>query len=118
MEAKVETVVSEIPDYVTVGSDLGSVINNVSDTLLSVADVESATAAVPRLTEATSKLGGLADLFNKLPETAKSSVSSLAANNISALQPTIDKVAGIPGVGSILKPVLDSFNRKISFVFC
>ncbi len=100
--------------YVNIGGDLGNVINNVTDTLTTVTDAESATTALPRLTEASSKLGALSELFNKLPGPAKSAISNIAANKITSLQPVIDRILQIPGVGTILKPALDSLTQKLT----
>lgn len=101
-------------DYVNIGSDLGNVINGVSDTFTTVTDAESATAALPQLTEATSKLGTISELFNQLPDSAKSAISNIAANKITSLQPIIDRIIEIPGVGPVLKPAIDSLMAKLA----
>jgi len=102
------------PDYANIGSDLGNVVNTVTDSLGNITDAESATAALPQLTEATSKIGTLSEVFSKLPAPAQATLSSLAENKISTLQPMLDKVVAIPGVGPILKPALDSLMQKLA----
>ncbi len=114
LENPVSDISTETPDYVNIGSDLGSIVNKITDSLSSVTDAESATAALPQLTEATSKIGTLSEVFSKLPDPAKSTISSLAENKISALQPMIDRLVEIPGVGSILKPAIDSLMQKLA----
>lgn len=113
----VNSVSDEAPgasDYVNIGSDLGNVINSVSDTFTTVTDADSATAALPQLTEATSKLGAISELFNQLPDSAKSAVSNIAGNKITSLQPIIDRIIEIPGVGPILKPAIDTLMTKLA----
>ncbi len=113
-EGTVQEKETDSSGYVNLGSDLGNVINNVTDTLTSVTDEESATAALPKLTEASSKLGALSELFSKLPGPAKSAISNIAADKITSLQPLIDGIIKIPGVGPILKPVIDSLTQKLT----
>lgn len=114
IENSISDVATDSSDYVNIGSDLGNVINSVSDTFSSVIDADSATAALPQLSEATSKLGGISELFNELPDPAKSAISNIAANKISSLQPIIDKIIEIPGVGPILKPAIDTLMAKLT----
>lgn len=114
VESSIEEVATETSGYAKIGSDFGSVINGVSDTFTNVTDVESAKAALPQLKEATSKLGALSELFNKLPESGKSAISGTASNQVSNLQPIIDKVTAIPGVGAVLKPATDSLMQALS----
>ncbi len=106
--------VEPAPDYANIGSDLGNIVNTVTDSLGNITDAESATAALPQLTEATSKIGTLSEVFSKLPAPAQATLSSLAENKISTLQPMLDKVVAIPGVGPILKPALDSLMQKLA----
>ena len=114
IENSVNDAAPDSSGYVNIGSDLGNVINNVTDTLTSVTDEQSATAALPKLTEASSKLGALSELFNKLPDPAKSAISNIAADKITSLQPLIDGIIKIPGVGPILKPAIDSLTQKLT----
>jgi len=107
-------VATESPDYVNIGSDLGNIINNVADTLKTVSDAESATAALPKITEASSKLGTISELFNKLPDPAKSAINNIAEQKITILQPVIDRILQIPEVGPILKPAIDSLTQKLT----
>jgi len=110
----IEGTVPETQDYVNIGSDLGNIVNGVTDSLGSVTDAESATAALPQLTEATAKIGTLSEVFSKLPGPAKSTLSSLAESKITALQPIVDKITAIPAVGPILKPAIDSLMQKLA----
>ncbi len=105
---------NEPADYVNIGSDLGNIVNSVTDTLGSVTDAESATAAAVQITEANSKISTLSEVFSKLPDPAKSSISSLAENKISSLQSLIDNVVAIPAVGPILKPSLDTLMQTLA----
>lgn len=99
---------------VNIGNELTNIFSSSTVALGSITDVESAKAAVPALTEATGKLGGLSSLFDKLPGSAKGAVSTVAENGMSSLQAAIDKVEQIPGVGPIIKPVVDGLMEKLA----
>lgn len=114
IESPTAEINTETPDYVNIGSDLGNIVNGITDSLGSVTDAESATAALPQLTEATAKIGTLSEVFNKLPSPAKATISSLAENKITTLQPLVDKIVAIPAVGPILKPAIDSLMQKLA----
>ncbi|MCF6204201.1 MAG: DUF937 domain-containing protein [Methylococcaceae bacterium] len=105
---------NEPSDYVNIGSDLGNIVNSVTDTLSTVTDADTATKAAVQISEATSKISTLSEVFNKLPGPAKSTISSLAENKISTLESHINKVVTIPGVGPILKPSLDTLMQTLT----
>ena len=105
---------NESSDYVNIGSDLGSIINSVTDSLATVTDTETASAALPAISEASSKLEGLSELLNKLPAPAKSAITNIAANKVTSLQLFIDRTLEIPGVGPILKPAIDSLMQRLT----
>lgn len=87
--------------------NLTGIFDSASETLGGITDIDSATAAVPGLEELGGKVTGAADMFDKIPEAARGPLSGIATEGLGSLQPIIDKVMGIPGVGDILKPILD-----------
>jgi len=98
-----------LPDGVdmdAIKGQLDGVFGSTTDALSGITDADSATAAIPALEEATSKLGGVNDLVARLPDAAKGPVSSIVSGGMSTLQPILDKVTALPGVGSILEPVI------------
>lgn len=95
------------------GIDLGEISNNLDgvftsakDSLGGITDLDSAREALPGLEEATGKLSGLNDVITRLPDAAQGPIGSIVSNGISALQPLVDKVTAIPGVGDIVGPVI------------
>jgi len=77
-----------------------------SESLSGITDLESAKNAVPALQEAASNLGGLNDVMARLPEAAKGPLGSIVQGGIGTLQPLIEKVSAIPGVGAVIGPVI------------
>jgi len=99
------------------GSDM---LKNVSETFAKatatfkgVTDADSATAALPDISKLTESFGGFSDMYGKLPDAAKSAVSSVFASALGELKPIIDKVLAIPGVEAILKQPVDGMLEKI-----
>ncbi|MFK7890265.1 MAG: DUF937 domain-containing protein, partial [Granulosicoccus sp.] len=90
----------------TITTEFSSVIGSTQETLTGITDVDSATAAVPAIQDAASKLGGLSDVITRLPEAAQGPIGSLVSNSLSSIQPLIEKVTAIPGVGAIIEPVI------------
>lgn len=95
------------------GVDLGEISNNLNgafssatDSLSGITDVDSATAALPAIEEVTGKLGGLSDVITRLPDAAKGPIGGIVETGLATLQPLIEKVSAIPGVGSIIEPVI------------
>ena len=84
-----------------------------TSTLSAITDGESATAALPQLSQLTESFGGMSDLFGKLPDAAKGAVSGVFGSAISELKPMLDKIMAIPGVDAIIKPAIDALMAKL-----
>ncbi len=89
------------------GDDVTGMFNSASETLGGITDVESATAAVPGLEDLGSKVSELPALFDKVPEAARGPLQGIVGEGLGSLQPIIEKVTAIPGVGGVIGPVLD-----------
>ena len=87
--------------------DVTGLFNQASETLGGVTDLESATAALPGLEELGGQVEGLPSLFEKVPEAARGPLEGIVGEGIGSLQPIIDKVMAIPGVGGVIGPVLE-----------
>ncbi len=99
---------------VNIGNELTNIFGSTTDALGNITDIDSAKAAVPALTDASGKLGSLSSMFEQLPGPAKTAVSTIASNGMGSLQAVIDKVAQIPGVGPIIKPITDGLMEKLA----
>jgi len=101
-------------DLTAISGGLEGVFGSTTDALSGVTDVESAQSAIPAIEEATSKLGGMSDLITRLPEAAQGPIASIVSNGMTAIQPLIEKVTAIPGVGAVLEPVLQPMLDMLS----
>jgi len=84
-----------------------------TSTLSGITNGETATAALPQISQLTESFGGMSDLFGKLPDAAKEAVSGVFGSAISELKPILDKIMAIPGVDSIIKPAIDALMAKL-----
>lgn len=96
-----------------IGDQFNDTISGVQTSLGSVTDVDSARAALEGLQASDAGLGKIGDLMASAPAEAKSGVAGLATTAIGTLRPMIDKVLEIPGVGDVLRPVLDSVLARL-----
>jgi len=81
--------------------------NQASETLGGVTDADSATAALPALEELGGQVSGLPDMFDKVPEAARGPLQGIVGEGLGSLQPIVEKVMAIPGVGGVIGPVLE-----------
>ena len=98
----------------SLGKEVTSTLGNLTQTFGSITDVDSAKAALPTLTTATDKLGSLAGMMEKLPEAARGPIKQIVTGGMPQLEGILNKLGAIPGVGAILKPVLESMAPKLA----
>lgn len=100
---------SSMPAGIDLGAISGSldgVLSTTGEAFSGITDVESATAALPSLEDATSKLSGLSETISMLPDAAKGPIAGIISGGLATLQPIIDKVTAIPGVGPVIEPIV------------
>ena len=103
-----------VPETPNVVGDLTKLYTTATETLTQVKDVPSAQAAAPELEGLVGTLDSLKPLLDKLPEAAKTALSTLQSKNLGPLKELVTKVLAIPGVSEKLKPILDALIAKLS----
>lgn len=101
-------------DAAGIGSELKNTMGSLTTSFSGITDVDSAKAALPNITSASDNLGGLAGMMAKLPEAAQGPIKAVVAGGMPQIQEMIDKISAIPGVGPIVKPVLDGLTEKLA----
>ncbi len=94
-------------DSSEIGGQLTGTVDTIRTSLGSITDEASARAALPDLTAASESLGNIQGMMGDMPEAARGPVAGIVSNAMTALEPLIEKVRDIPGVGPIINPVLD-----------
>lgn len=92
------------------------VLGGYQETLTGITNEASATAALPDMESLNEKLGGFAGTVGKLPEGVQSMVKTQFASLLEPIKAQIDKITAIPGVGPILKPVIDAMLEKVGLI--
>ena len=101
------------PDVAAMGKDLTGMFSSATTGLEGITDAESAKAALPKLTEVGTKVDGLTTLMDKVPDAGKGALSKIVGDNLGKLQALVEKVTALPGVGDIIKPVIDPIMEKL-----
>jgi hypothetical protein len=97
-------------------SDLGSAYTSATETLTGITDEASAQAAVPKLEELSTKLDGLKALWEKLPESARDSITSVTGEHLGKFKDLAATVLAIPGVKEKIEPILTQVIEKFSAI--
>lgn len=97
-------------DVSQAGNDLTSMFGDAKSSLEGITDLDSAKSAVPGLTEMGEKFNGIAD---KMPEGASGALSPIISKGLEILEPVLEKVRAIPGVGALIDPILGPMIEKM-----
>jgi hypothetical protein len=90
------------------------VFTNLTSTLNGIKDEATAKTALPKLEELAGNVDNLSGLFGQLPAAAKTGVASLVKDNLGGLNDVISKITALPGVGDVVKTVLDNIVKALS----
>jgi hypothetical protein len=100
-------------DLTAFGGDVTGLFGKLTDSFKGITDVPSAEAAVPGLKDLAGILEGYKATADKLPEAGKATVKEMVGTNLGILQPIIDTVLAIPGVGDILRPIVEPMLKTL-----
>jgi len=103
-----------VNNAVDLAKDVTGTLGSIMSTLNGITDVSSAQAAVTNLTAATNKLGTYASMLDKLPASAREPISKLVASALPQLKEQLSKLGAIPGVGPIIKPIVENLGSKLA----
>ena len=99
---------------VDVAGSLSTALSSLSGALASITDVTSAQAALPTLQESAAAVDQLSAASATLPAEQKAAVASAIKAALPGLNDAIAKVEAIPGVGDVVKPVVDGIISKLT----
>jgi Bacterial protein of unknown function (DUF937) len=99
---------------VDVGQLVTSAVNDLYSSLTGIKDEATAQSMLPTLTKSSSEFDQLSGLLNQLsPENRK-----LLAETFASIKPNLDqlldKALALPGVGTIIKPTVDTIRSKLN----
>jgi hypothetical protein len=91
-------------------NDLGGMMDQLGGSLGKITDVASAEEALPGLKESIGKLDIFANTVGNMPAEGKSIVGELTKGQMEKLNPIIEKIGGIPGLGDTIKQLLEQLK--------
>jgi hypothetical protein len=107
------TAASLVVDGVDLGERLKSIVGGLTTDLGSIKDAAAAKAALPKLEEAASGLDALSASAGKLPTAVLASLAAIAGPAATSVRQAVDATISIPGVGDMIKPVMDRIVVKL-----
>ena len=112
-ETAAEVIAAAGDDSAKLISDATGLIKDATDSVASIKDEASATAALPKLTDITTKLGGLQSQWAKLPQPNQKTVSDALRPLIAKLREAVQPVLALPVVGAKVKPIVDEMLGQL-----
>lgn len=91
-------------------------IGSLQQALSGITDAASAKAAEPKLKEMAAQVDKSSAAIMALPEAARKAVATQAKPGVSKLHELVAKILGLPGVGEVLKPILDPVMSKLDAI--
>jgi hypothetical protein len=105
---------AQLPEVAQLTKDVNGTFTSLTSTLSGIKDVASAEAAMPALTELSSKLNGMQAAMDKLPATARSAVTELIKPGLEKLRDQFNRVLMIPGVAGSIRPSIEGIVGKLT----
>ena len=112
-DATATTEAAGVADVDAIGGEVDGFFSSATESLNGVTDADSATAALPKLEALGGDLDGLSEKIQSVPEAGREPLNNMLSEGTGALGAIVDKVMALPGVGDILKPVLEPMMEKL-----
>jgi len=94
-------------------SEFTSLFDKFSKTLAGITDTATAQAAVPELQKMNDQIDLLKESLEKLPAAARPAVNKAIETSTKVFQEQSEKVLALPGVGDVLKSVIEGIVKKL-----
>jgi hypothetical protein len=105
---------ANIPDAAHMTGDLTSIFQSLGTSLAGIKDAASAEAAAPKLEEVKSKLDGMSDMFNRLPETNRMTINQFVKEHVDTLQKQAAATTAIPGISAQIRALISEIVEKLT----
>jgi hypothetical protein len=98
----------------TIKGDAAGILDSLSTALGKVTDVASAESALPGLQDSLTKLETMSGAMKMLPADGKAIMGEFVKGQLEKLNPIIEKISAIPGLGDSVKSVLDKLKAVLA----
>ena len=108
VQDQADGMVSATTESTKIISDASGLIKDATTNIASIKDEATATAAVPKLQDITTKLGGLTNLVAGLPAPLQKTVADALRPWVGKLRDVVQPVLALPIVGPRVEPTVDA----------
>jgi hypothetical protein len=98
---------------IDVGQLANSALNDLYASLVGIKDEATAQSSLPKLTKASSEFDQLTAVLDQLSPENRKALSALFTSIKPNLDQLFDRALAIPGVGTIIKPTVDTIRSKL-----
>lgn len=113
MAADADGLKKELPNLDTLKSGLTGTMDGLFSKLEGITDAAGAEAALPALKETIGKMEGFSTGLSALPAEGKSMIGGLVKAQLDKLNPIIEKLTAIPGIGDTFQQLLEQLKQKL-----
>jgi hypothetical protein len=99
---------------VDINKELTGGLDTLRSSLQGVTNADSAKAALPKLQDAKAQIDKVNGLAGQLSPEQRKMVAGLINPFMPTLNPLFDKVLAIPGVGEVIKPIVDQIKTTLA----
>lgn len=97
-----------------VKTSINGMMDGLMTNLNAIQDSAGADAAMPALKEMASKVDGIGLSISALPEGQRTMIGSIIKAQLVKLNPILEKISALPGVGDSFKALLNQIKEKLS----
>jgi hypothetical protein len=101
-------------DAAELGTSVTGVTTSLMETLGGITGKATAESALPKLKDASNRLDEIRARWDTLPDAAKATITAMVSTQLGKLKRMIDSILALPGVGTLLEPILDDIVEKLS----
>jgi hypothetical protein len=91
-----------------------STLEGIKTALAGITDEATAKSTMPKLQDAVSQIERIKTSAADLPADGRGQLAAMVAAALPQISESIDRVMGIPGVGALLKPILDQLVTTLT----
>jgi hypothetical protein len=103
-----------VPNVASLTTDITDDFKDLTQSLNSVTNAATASAALPKLEDLSGKLDGMKVALDKLPDADRAQITQLIKADIGKVDDQFAKLLWTPNVGEKIRPVVDDVMKKFA----
>ena len=103
-----------LPDVTKFGTDLAGAYTTLTEVLGGVKDAATADAALPKLTDWSTKIDGYKGIWDKLTGEGKSTIAKVTTDHLGKMKDLVANVVKIGGISDKFKDLLNAIITKLA----